>query len=86
MADETSDKTVLEGAGAYFLSVVEASPDCIRVISADGYLEYMNAQGKSLLEIEDFDGRNRHRYWPDMWPPESRDTVEQALHAAMAGN
>ncbi|ATC31240.1 PAS domain S-box protein [Caulobacter vibrioides] len=86
MADETSDKTVLEGAGAYFLSVVEASPDCIRVISADGYLEYMNAQGKSLLEIEDFDGRNRHRYWPDMWPPESRDTVEQALRAAMAGN
>ncbi|MFY8210444.1 MAG: histidine kinase, partial [Caulobacter sp.] len=45
MADETSDKTVLEGAGAYFLSVVEASQDCIRVISADGYLEYMNAQG-----------------------------------------
>lgn len=86
MADETSDKTVLEGVGAYFLSVVEASPDCIRVISADGFLEYMNAQGKSLLEIEDFDGRNRHRYWPDMWPPESRDTVEQALHAAMAGN
>ncbi|OYX05947.1 MAG: histidine kinase [Caulobacter vibrioides] len=86
MAEETSDKTVLEGAGAYFLSVVEASQDCIRVISANGYLEYMNTQGKSLLEIEDFDGRNRHRYWPDMWPPESRDTVEEALHAAMAGN
>ncbi|AAK24525.1 sensor histidine kinase [Caulobacter vibrioides] len=86
MAEETSDKTVLEGAGAYFLSVVEASQDCIRVISADGYLEYMNAQGKFLLEIEDFEGRNRHQYWPDMWPLESRDTVEQALRAAMAGN
>ncbi|MET3665042.1 HWE histidine kinase domain-containing protein [Caulobacter sp. 1776] len=86
MADEGSDKTVLEGAGVYFLSVVEASQDCIRVISADGVIEYMNAQGKSLFEIEDFDGRNRRRYWPDMWPPESRDTVEQALRAAQAGN
>jgi len=86
VADETSDKTVLEGAGAYFLSVVEASQDCIRVISAEGRLEYMNAQGKALLEIEDFDGRNRHQYWPDMWPSESRDTVEQALLAAMGGN
>lgn len=86
VADEGSDKTVLEGAGAYFLSVVEASQDCIRVISADGFLEYMNTQGKTLLEIDDFDGRNRSRYWPDMWPPESRDMVEQALRAAMAGH
>jgi len=86
VADEGSDKTVLEGAGVYFLSVVEASQDCIRVISADGVVEYMNAQGKSLFEIEDFDGRNRQRYWPDMWPPESRDAVEQALRAAQAGH
>lgn len=86
MADEGSDKTVLEGAGVYFLSVVEASQDCIRVISPQGAVEYMNAQGKSLFEIEDFDGRNRQRYWPDMWPPESREAVEQALRAAQAGH
>lgn len=86
VADEGSDKAVLEGAGAYFLSVVEASQDCIRVISADGAVEYMNAQGQSLFEIEDFDSRNRQRYWPDMWPPESRETVEQALRAALCGH
>ncbi|HJV42664.1 sensor histidine kinase [Caulobacter sp.] len=85
MADDGSDRAILEGAGAYFLSVIEASQDCIRVISADGHVEYMNAQGQSLFEIDDFDGRNRHRYWPDLWPEDSRATVEQALHAAMAG-
>lgn len=85
MADEGSDRTVLEGAGAYFLSIVEASRDCIRVISADGFVEFMNAQGQALFEIEDFDGRNRHKYWPDMWPAESRAAVEHALHRAMAG-
>lgn len=62
MADEGSDNAVLEGAGAYFLSVVEASQDCIRVISATGQVEYMNAQGQALFEIDDFDGRNRQRY------------------------
>jgi len=86
VADEGSDKTVLEGAGAYFLSVVEASQDCIRVISPDGAVEYMNAQGKSLFEIDDFDGRNRRRYWPDMWPTDSRQAVEEALRAAQAGH
>jgi len=85
VADNGYDKAVLEGAGAYFLSVIEASQDCIRVISADGHVEYMNAQGQSLFEIDDFDGRNRRRYWPDLWPAESRETVEQALHAAMDG-
>ena len=85
MADGGSDETILEGAGAYFLSVIEASQDCIRVISAEGHVEYMNARGKQLLEIEDFEGRNRNRYWPDMWPPESRQTVEDALRSALAG-
>jgi PAS domain S-box-containing protein len=86
VADEGSDKAVLEGAGAYFLSVVEASQDCIRVISAEGAVEYMNAQGQALFEIDNFDGRNRQRYWPDMWPLESRPAVEQALRAALSGN
>ncbi|CAN5399553.1 HWE histidine kinase domain-containing protein [soil metagenome] len=85
MADEGSDKAVLEGAGAYFLSIVEASRDCIRVISADGFVEYMNAQGQALFEIDDFEGRNRSKYWPDMWPDESRSTVERALRRAMGG-
>lgn len=85
MAGGGSDDTVLEGAGAYFLSVIEASQDCIRVISAEGRVEYMNARGKQLLEIEDFEGRNRDRYWPDMWPSESRPIVENALRAAMSG-
>jgi PAS domain S-box-containing protein len=85
VADEGSDKAVLEGAGAYFLSIVEASRDCIRVISAEGFVEYMNAQGQALFEIEDFEGRNRSKYWPDMWPDESRSDVERALRRALAG-
>uniref|UniRef100_B0T2K8 histidine kinase n=1 Tax=Caulobacter sp. (strain K31) TaxID=366602 RepID=B0T2K8_CAUSK len=85
MADEGSDKVVLEGVGAYFLSVVEASRDCIRVISAEGAVEYMNAQGQALFEIDDFESRNRRKYWPDMWPAEARPAVEYALRRALAG-
>ncbi len=85
VSDEGSDKAVLERAGAYFLSIVEASRDCIRVISPEGFVEFMNARGQALFEIEDFAGRNRSRYWPDMWPAESRASVEQALRAAMNG-
>ncbi|MBO9710773.1 MAG: PAS domain-containing protein [Caulobacter sp.] len=85
MTLEGSDKGVLEGAGAYFLSIVEASQDCIRVISAQGLVEFMNLQGKALFEIDDFEGRNHLKYWPDMWPPETRPAVESALREALDG-
>jgi PAS domain S-box-containing protein len=85
VSGEGSDKAVLQGAGAYFLSIVEASRDCIRVISPEGLVEYMNARGQALFEIDDFEGRNRSRYWPDMWPPESRASVELALRTALSG-
>lgn len=85
VSGEGSDKAVLKGASAYFLSIVEASRDCIRVISPEGFVEYMNARGQALFEIDDFDGRNRSRYWPDLWPPESRASVEQALRTALSG-
>jgi PAS domain S-box-containing protein len=85
VSGEGSDKAVLKGAGAYFLSIVEASRDCIRVISPEGFVEYMNARGQALFEIDDFDGRNRSRYWPDLWPSESRAGVEQALRTALSG-
>jgi PAS domain S-box-containing protein len=79
-----ADDPALQGAGAYFLSVVEASQDCMRVLSAEGRVEYMNARGKALLEIEDF-ARNRDAFWPDLWPAESRALVEAALAEALGG-
>jgi len=79
-----ADDPVLKGTGAYFLSVVEASQDCMRVLSAEGRVEYMNACGQALLEIEDFE-RIRGAYWPDMWPAESRPLVQAALDEALAG-
>jgi PAS domain S-box-containing protein len=85
MRRHRTDQGVLASAGAYFLSVLEASQDCIRVIGLTGAIEYMNLHGRELFEIDDFDARNRDRYWPDMWPPESRLAVEDALNKALAG-
>jgi PAS domain S-box-containing protein len=78
------DESLLSGAGRYFRSVVEASNDCVRVLSATGEIEYMNPRGKALFEIVDFE-RNRGKYWPSQWPVESRHHVESALQAARSG-
>ncbi|MDI1366238.1 MAG: PAS domain-containing protein, partial [bacterium] len=70
--------------GSYFWSIVEASQDCVRVLTKEGCVEYMNACGQALFEIDDF-GRYQGLAWPDLWPDESRGTLELALKAALSG-
>lgn len=70
--------------GSYFWSIVEASQDCVRVLTTDGCVEYMNACGQALFEIDDF-ARYQGLAWPDLWPNESRGTLELALKAALSG-
>jgi PAS domain S-box-containing protein len=81
---QNPDEAVLSGAGAFFRGVVEASRDCVRVLSPTGEIEYMNPRGRALFEIEDFE-RNRGTYWPSQWPQESRGEVIHALTEAAAG-
>jgi PAS domain S-box-containing protein len=70
--------------GAFFHSVAETSRDCIRVLSVDGVLEYMNARGQALFEIERFE-ENQSRIWAELWPDESQDLLRDAVKRAAAG-
>lgn len=37
------------------LSMLNASPDCIKLIDRDGTLVFMNHNGRCVMEIDDFD-------------------------------
>lgn len=41
-------------SGGFFLSVLNGSTDCIKILRLDGTLEFMNANGICLMEIDDF--------------------------------
>ena len=84
MSGVEADGGALSEAGAYFHSVLEASQDCMRVLNVDGCVEYMNARGQALFEIERFEA-NHLRYWPDLWPERAREPLERALAEARAG-
>ena len=78
------DGGVLEGAGAYFHSIIDASPNCIRVLSVDGRVEFMNRRGLELFEIDDFEA-NRNTLWADTWPQEARPTLLASIRDAAQG-
>lgn len=82
--DPVSASVALAVGGEFFASAIAGYPDCVRVLDLDGCVEFMNPRGLALFEIDAFEP-NQGKYWPDLWPTETRPLVEAALKAAMAG-
>ncbi|MDO9376880.1 MAG: CheR family methyltransferase [Ferruginibacter sp.] len=75
---------LLEASELFNRSILESSPDCIKVLDARGKLQYMNSNGTCLLEIDDF-GLVKDQYWWDMWGKEQRSMIKAAVSKALAG-
>ncbi|MEM9850568.1 MAG: histidine kinase dimerization/phosphoacceptor domain -containing protein [Pseudomonadota bacterium] len=69
---------------SFVLSVLNSSPDCIKLIELDGRLSFMNHNGMCAMEIEDF-SLIENSPWPDMWPEDARDMLEGAIREGKAG-
>ncbi|MDZ5602007.1 PAS domain-containing protein [Pseudomonas sp. RP23018S] len=72
------------GAGSYSESVLNASPDCVKILSAEGVLEFFNQAGLCEMQI----GNPQQVYgklWADLWPSASKTVVTDAVARVAAG-
>ncbi len=69
---------------AFNRAVLESSPDCIKMLDAEGRLEFMNSNGICLLEIDDFKSVQNTHWW-DMYEPENRQIIKDAVANAKSG-
>lgn len=74
----------LEESERLYRGVLEATADCIKILSPQGNILLMNAPGLKTMEIQDF-SQVDSRYWPSLWPEDMRQTVEAALASALEG-
>lgn len=65
-------------------AILDQSRDCIKLISCRGELEFMNINGRKVMEIEDFSAV-AGADWAELWPEESRDRVREAVRKACDG-
>jgi signal transduction histidine kinase/DNA-binding response OmpR family regulator len=72
-------------SGPFFLSVLNGSTDCIKILRRDGTLEFMNANGIRLMEIDDF-APMKGKSWSALWPEESRYLLTDAIENARQGH
>jgi|GEM_PF-820970 len=88
VADEITEQVLarkkIEESEAFNRTVLESSPDCLKVIDEEGRLLFMNRNGLCNLEIDDF-GPYKNKYWWEMWPGESQQLVRDAVTKALNG-
>lgn len=68
----------------FALALVDASPDCIKIVSLDGRLLFMSENGRCVLEIDDFQAFAGSP-WANLWPEAERPKILNALASAGAG-
>ncbi|HUR53080.1 MAG TPA: PAS domain S-box protein, partial [Gemmataceae bacterium] len=73
----------LRDSEEYLRSVLDNSPDCVKVLSLDGRLVEMNRPGRGLMEIDDFE-EFRGRAWAELWP-DGEEVARRAVATAAGG-
>lgn len=71
-------------AAAFLQSVLDSSPDCIKVLTFGGDLIFMNEGGKEVMEVDDFEAIHGCS-WTGFWEGDDRLAAQAALNAARAG-
>lgn len=93
-ADHTRTKSALKKsnvalaesleAHAFLESVLNASKDCIKVLTLDGDIIFMNTGGREVMEVDDLETL-LGRPWLSMWEGEGATAASDALDEARTG-
>ncbi|CAG8868739.1 hypothetical protein PS627_03121 [Pseudomonas fluorescens] len=73
-----------ERPSLYSESVLNASPDCVKILARSGEVEFMNEAGMCLMHIGEL-AHVQGQPWSQLWPDESRDAVLDAIEKVRAG-
>jgi Signal transduction histidine kinase len=63
---------------------LEQSQDCVKLLSPDGGLRWMNPNGQCLMAINDF-SQFSGKLWHAMWPDEVQHVIHKAYRDAEGG-
>ena len=73
-----------EASEAFNRSILDISPDCIKVLDTEGRLQFMSTNGLCLMEINDF-SRYKGQYWWNLWAEQDRPMIRDAIAKALTG-
>lgn len=85
--DITESKNIFNTIAAndqFNKTVIESSPDCLKILDNEGRLMYMNFNGLCQMEIDDFT-EIKNKQWGLLWGPENEALVRESVDKALTG-
>ncbi|AIR90325.1 sensor histidine kinase [Pseudomonas cremoricolorata] len=83
--ERLSAKLESRSAHPYSESILNASPDCVKILSCQGEVEFFNEAGLCRMQIADFT-EVAGKPWVDLWPDVSKHAVIDALSQVKKGD
>ncbi|MBA3663842.1 MAG: PAS domain S-box protein [Bacteroidetes bacterium] len=77
-------ENILKANEEFNRTILESSPDCMKVIDNEGRLQFMNTNGCKLMEVEDFNIL-KNKYWWDLWGDENKQVVKASIKKSLEG-
>ncbi len=84
ITEQVEARKKLEQSETFVRTILESSPDCLKVIDKQGKIIFMNSNGMCALEIDDFN-EVKDKAWWDMWSGENKEAVQAALAKVLTG-
>jgi len=83
VSGESAQTAPLDVGQVDLAAILDAWPECARLLSLSGEILYVNPAGRALCEtpLEQMAGQ----FWPLLWPPEARGPMQDAIAAAARG-
>ena len=83
--DITERKEAIEALRAseeFSRTILQSSPDCVKVLDGEGRLQFMNTNGMCAMEIDDFAPFLNQPWW-NLWGAENTETIKNAVATAL---
>ncbi|WP_121357705.1 PAS domain-containing sensor histidine kinase [Flavisolibacter nicotianae] len=84
ITDRKKAEESLKESEAFNRTILENSPDCIKILNAEGRLQFINVNGQEHLELDDF-AQVASKCWWELWDVKNEEKVKAAIQKAMNG-
>ncbi|MBD2328023.1 PAS domain S-box protein [Alkalinema sp. FACHB-956] len=84
ITDRKLNEAALQRSEEFTRRILESNQDCIKVLDLEGNLLYMNDNGQSLMEIDNFSQQAANHCWLHFWQGEDQQMARTALTAAQS--
>ncbi|MCY7422359.1 MAG: PAS domain S-box protein [Chitinophagaceae bacterium] len=84
VTEAVNARKLIEASELFNRTVLESSPDCLKVLDREGRIQFMNFNGLCQMEMDDFSTFKDKNWWT-VWGSQNEALVKASIEKALTG-